>query len=148
MSTDIRRSYLESDIAEADGCKLVVLLYQAALESVAKAREHLARGEIAARVRAITRTSEILNELALSVDHEAGGELSRNLVELYAYLQLLLQKANAEQADPPLEEAESLLRTLLEAWEQAAAATRESLLPADALATASAAERPPLDCLG
>ena len=147
MSTDVRRSYVESNILQADGRKLVVLLYRAAVESVTRAREHLAKGEIKERSRAITRTCEIINEMALAVDHDAGGELSRNLVELYDYLQLLLLKANAEQVDPPLNEAQALLRTLLEAWEEAAAAA-DPLPSPGALAGASTTEHVPVDCIG
>ena len=117
MATDLRQTYLERDILEADNHKLVLLLYRSALESLNEAHAHLLRGEIAQRSSHITRVSEILNELALSVDHETGGELSRNLVELYDYLQVLLQSANSEQIEAPLLEARKLIETLSEAWE-------------------------------
>ncbi|MSV35605.1 MAG: flagellar protein FliS [Bryobacterales bacterium] len=57
----------------------------------------------------------------LSLDHTAGGELSRNLVELYAYMQTRLIDANTNQADPPLAEVERLLTTLADAWRAATA---------------------------
>ena len=117
MATDLRQTYLERDILEADKHKLVLLLYRSALQSLDEAHASLMRGKIANRSRHITRASEILNELALAVDHESGGELSRNLVELYDYQQVLLQRANSEQAAPPLLEAKRLLETLSEAWE-------------------------------
>ena len=59
----------------------------------------------------------IVTELSLSLNHAAGGDLSKNLAELYAYTQSLLIQANREQSDPPLAEAERLLSTLLEAWQ-------------------------------
>jgi len=129
MASDLRDTYLERTILEADNCRLVLLLYQRALEALQTAREHLSRGEIRERSVAITRVSEILNELSLSVNHEVGGEISRNLVELYDYLQRLLQKANAEQVEPPLIEAQSLLETLIEAWRSC----EPALLPQSAL---------------
>ncbi len=118
MSADLRQSYLQREIMEASGHKLVLLLYRAAVDSIAKARLALQSGDIPERFRLITKTSEILNELALSVDHDAGGELSKNLVELYAYIQTLLQRANLEQIEEPLVEASSLVQTLLKAWEE------------------------------
>jgi flagellar protein FliS len=129
MATDLRQTYLERDILEADNFKLVVLLYQSALESLDEARAHLLRGEIAQRSSHITRVSEILNELALSVDHETGGELSRNLVELYDYLQVLLQTANHEQIEAPLLEARRLIGTLSEAWESCESGEHSSAAP-------------------
>ncbi len=126
MATDFRGAYEESAILTADPCRLVVLLYRAAVDAVSEARGHLAAGAIRERSEAITRACEIVAELALGVDHSKGGEISRNLVELYDYIQRLLAKANAEQADAPLAEAEQLLRTLLEAWEQAQVAAEET----------------------
>ncbi len=122
MATDFRGAYEESAILTADPCRLVVLLYRAAVDAVGEARRHLAAGEIRERSEAITRACEIVAELALGVDHSKGGEISRNLVELYDYIQRLLAQANAEQADAPLAEAEQLLKTLLDAWEQVEAA--------------------------
>jgi flagellar protein FliS len=58
----------------------------------------------------------IVTELSLSLNRQAGGDLSRNLAELYSYVETLLIKANTEQCDPPLAEAERLLATLEEAW--------------------------------
>lgn len=74
-------------------------------------------GNIKERARLLARAGSIINELMLSVDRERGGELSTNLVELYDYVQRLIQDANFHQKDAPLEEAERLLRTLLEGWE-------------------------------
>ena len=148
MSTDVRDAYLESEILEADGWKLVQLMYRKTLDSLAAARQHLADGEIDQRSREITRVSEILNELALALDHDSGGELSRNLVELYDYVQTLLHTANYEQKDAPLVEAEKLLSTLLEAWESSAGqAAGASAVPDYATADTST-ERIPVDTTG
>ncbi|HBY61334.1 MAG TPA: hypothetical protein DEH78_16050, partial [Solibacterales bacterium] len=43
----------------------------------------LVRGDIAGRSKEIVRAVSILTELSLSVDRSRGGELSRNLIELY-----------------------------------------------------------------
>ena len=58
----------------------------------------------------------IVTELSFSLNHETGGEVSRNLAELYGYIEKLLIQANFEQCEPPLAEAERLLSTLLEGW--------------------------------
>lgn len=118
MSTEARNAYVESEILGADGCRLVQLMYEKVLEALVQARLNLSRGDIEGRSAEVTNASEILNELALSVDHEAGGEISRNLVELYDYIQQLLQQANFEQSEPPLAEAQRLVKILLEAWEE------------------------------
>lgn len=116
MVNTARRQYLEVEVLGASPVKLVDILYRAAVESVAAARGHLRNGEIRERSRSITKASGIVNELMLSLDHSRGGEISRNLVELYAYMQTRLIDANTQQIEPPLAEVEGLLSTLWEAW--------------------------------
>ncbi len=116
MASSAQDIYLESRILSADGVELVRILYQAALESVEKARRHLREGDIAARSRAITRAAAVIAELSVSLDHDAGGALSRNLLELYDYMQRRLLEANFYQSEPMLAEISRLLATLLEGW--------------------------------
>jgi flagellar protein FliS len=117
MRTNRYQSYFEDEILAANPLRLIQLLYRGALDSIASARRCLKAGDIRARSRAVSKAMEIVTELSLALDHTAGGELSRNLAELYAYAQRLLIRGNTEQSDPPLAEAERLLSTLLEAWQ-------------------------------
>jgi flagellar protein FliS len=116
MASSAQDMYLESRILSADGVELVRILYRAALESVEKARRHLEEGDIAARSREITRAAAVIAELAVSLDYDAGGALSRNLIELYDYMQRRLLEANFYQSEPILAEVSRLLATLLEGW--------------------------------
>jgi flagellar protein FliS len=147
MSTDGRVHYLETEIFEADASKLVEMMYRSAVEAVVRARRALEEGNIEVRSSAITKASEILNELALSVDHDSGGDLSRHLVELYDYMQLRLQAANFEQADAPLAEVERLIETLLDAWEESQPSLR-SVLRRPATTLAPSESRLSVDCVG
>jgi flagellar secretion chaperone FliS len=122
MSPTTHDQYLETEVLSANPLQLTVMLYRAAIDSIAAARRHLKSGEIWERSRRINKASEIISELALSLDHEAGGEISRTLAELYGYMQTRLIESNFRQAEPPLAEVESLLSTLLEAWRGAAPA--------------------------
>jgi flagellar protein FliS len=108
---------LDDEILTADPVRLIQMLYRGAVDSITTARRYLKLGDIRARSDAISKAMAIVTELSLSLDHTAGGDLSENLAELYAYAEKLLIQANREQSDPPLAEAERLLSTLLEAWE-------------------------------
>lgn len=116
MTNSAQDTYLESRVLSADSVELVQILYQAALESVEKARRHLSQGDIAARSKQITKAVAILTELAVSLDHSTGGDLSRTLLELYDYMQRRLLEANVRQSEGPLAEVAVLLATLLEGW--------------------------------
>lgn len=124
MTHNISARYLEAEVLGANPLELVNLLYRGAIESVGAARRHLAAnampGAISARSRQITRAWDILQELSGTLDHGPGGELSRNLAELYAYIQLRLLEGNGQQVDAPLAEAEALLTTLADAWKEIA----------------------------
>ena len=112
----------DTEILSADPLELVEMLYKAAINSIGDARICLRTGEIRERSNAICKASAILAELAQSLDHEKGGAISKNLTELYDYMQRLLLKANSEQIDAPLVETDRLMTTLLQGW--------QSLLPA------------------
>lgn len=120
-SYSVGDTYLENEILQAEGCRLVQLLYRSAVEAIDKARGHLRANEIQLRSREITKAQEIVNELAQSLDHSAGGDISQNLAELYDYVQRLLMDGNFNQSEAPLAEAQSLMQVLLDGWEQAAA---------------------------
>jgi len=126
MRSKAYQSYLDEEVLSANPLKLVELLYRGALDSITSARRFLRLGDIRARSRAINHTMEILVELARSLNHEAGGQVSRNLAELYAYMQTLLIEANTRQSDPPLAQTERLLSTLLEAWSESAKAVTQN----------------------
>ena len=110
-------AYLESRVLSADPIELVNMLYQGCMQAVREARLHLAEGRIAERSREITKACQIVIELAVSLDHERGGEISRRLALLYDYMHRRLIEANMRQADEPLADVLGLLTTLAEGWE-------------------------------
>jgi flagellar protein FliS len=120
-------SYRESEILSADPLKLVEILYRAAIESISDARSYLACGAIRDRSNAISKTCEILMELAQSVDLQRGGDIAKNLIDLYDYMQHRLLEANIQQLDKPLLEVSSLLRTLLEGWQNCVPTTTQPI---------------------
>jgi flagellar protein FliS len=110
-------AYLESRVLSADPIELVNMLYQGCMQAVREARLHLAEGRIADRSREITKACQIVIELAVSLDHERGGEISRRLALLYDYMHRRLLEANMRQSDEPLADVLGLLSTLAEGWE-------------------------------
>ena len=113
-----RQTYRENQILQAGPVELVRLLYRGAIGAINDARRHVRAGAIRERAESITRASEIVNELTGAVDRDRGGDIARNLLLLYDYIQHLLHDANFRQEEGPLVEAEHLMSTLLEAWDQ------------------------------
>ena len=115
-STSTFDRYLEAEVMSADPVKLINMLYRGALEAVGAARRALAAGDIPLRSKQIVKAWDIVRELDSTLNHDAGGNLSRQLSELYAYAGQRLMEANAEQSDAKLTEVEVIVTTLAEAW--------------------------------
>src|ERR1017187_8486861 len=143
-------SYLESRVLAADPVELVSLLYEACTQAVREARRYLAAGQIAERSREINKACAIVIELATSLDHDRGGQISQRLALLYDYMERRLLQANMQQSDAPLADVLGLLTTLSEAWagvrqpeEKPAAESAQSLPAAENRRTQSATSQPP-----
>lgn len=112
------QEYADSQVLTADPAKLVQMMYTGAIDAVSEARRALAAGDILLRSGKITKATEIINELALSLDHSQAPELCKNLAELYDYMCRRLIDANVGQIDSPLAEVQGLLNDLLLAWNE------------------------------
>lgn len=117
MATSVHETYLESRVLAADPVELVRILYRLAIDRVREAREHLEKGDIAARGKAISTAAQAIGELHGSLDFAAGGEIARRLSQLYDYMQRRLLDASLRQSAEPLNEVLGLLSTLSEAWQ-------------------------------
>ncbi|MDE3137264.1 MAG: flagellar export chaperone FliS [Acidobacteriota bacterium] len=97
---------------------LVVLLYDAAIESLRRAGLAAESGRIEQRVAASNHVVLVINELSRSLDHKRGGEIARNLDQFYAVARARLMEANL-RADPHIfEELVGMFCSLREAWQQ------------------------------
>jgi flagellar protein FliS len=110
------QAYADGAVFSNNPVRLVIALYEGAIEATRKARACLETGDVWGRSKAINKTVAILTELLASLDLSSGGEISQNLRRLYSYMQTRLLEAHARQASPPLQEVETLLGTLLEGW--------------------------------
>lgn len=144
--SNARQSYVDGEVLSADPVRLIELLCRGAVDAIESARRQVRNGNIHGRARSIAKASAILTELSTALDHTRGGELSRNLGELYDYMQRLLMDANFGQCEPPLAEAEKLMRTLLEAWQGCRESFASSQQPVANGAGAAAAEALSLAC--
>ena len=118
--TDPYQAYAEATVVGSNPVRLVVALYEGAVDAVREARQCLRSGDIMLRSRNINKAVKILTELLVSIDQERGGEIGGQLKSLYAYMQSRILAAHCEQSEAPLKEVEGLLTTLLEAWQRVA----------------------------
>ncbi len=118
--SDPYQAYIEGSVFSGNPMAMVIALYEGAIKATQEARHHLITGDVWARSKAINKGMKILTELLVSLNHEAGGEISANLKRIYSYLQCRLLDAHARKSEKPLHEAERLLVTLLDGWRSVA----------------------------
>jgi flagellar protein FliS len=106
-------------VAAASPHKLIAMLFEGALLSIATARGHMQRKEIAAKGMAISKAISIIDEgLRISLDMKAGGDLAEKLDALYEYMSHRLFVANLKNEIDILDEVAGLLNELKDAWIQ------------------------------
>src|ERR1019366_2837701 len=109
---------IESKAHSSDPHKLILMLYQGALLSIASAKNQMMRNEIAAKGKSISQAISIINDgLKASLDLSVGGELALNLSDLYTYMIQRLLQANMKNDTAILDEVSTLLLELRGAWE-------------------------------
>jgi flagellar protein FliS len=118
--------YLESRVLSASPIELVRLTYRGTLDATNAARQHFASGDIPARTQALNRAAALVTELVTSLrtpldtagPPSQGLALEQNLRRLYDYVLHQFAQAAIEQNPQPLDQADAILRSLLESWER------------------------------
>ncbi|MBV8553611.1 MAG: flagellar export chaperone FliS [Acidobacteriaceae bacterium] len=117
---DPYQAYAEGSILNATPAALIVVLYETAIAAIGRGEECLEKGDIRGRGKAITNAMSAITELLVSLNHEKGGTLSKNLQQMYVYMHKRLLEAHARESREPMEEVKGLLVKLLQAWRKVA----------------------------
>ncbi|MFO0752772.1 MAG: flagellar export chaperone FliS [Thermodesulfovibrionales bacterium] len=124
--------YKENQIATADPLKMVVMLYDGAIRFlrvslvvVTKQRINVKR-----KLKYLEKACKIIEYLQSCLDREQGGEIARNLNDLYDYILVRLTQANFSNDPHTINEVIRLLIPLRDAWEEISHAPLEKRLEA------------------
>lgn len=118
---DYARTYRANSVLTASPGQLVLMLYDGALRSLALTREAFARPtddmtRIAVINQQLIKAQAIITELQGTLNHDAGGEFSRQMERLYDYYNRRLMEANLRKQVEPVIEVERLLTEVRNAW--------------------------------
>lgn len=114
-------NYKKMQVSTASPGQILIMLYEAAIQNVKKSITAIEAKNIAEKGKYIGKTHDILNELNCSLNHEIGGDVSKELERLYNFMITQLIKANLENDSNPLHSVQKNLETLLEGWRGAVA---------------------------
>ena len=108
---------VQTGIESATPHRLVAMLYDGLLESLALARGALQTGQIETKCRALARAIRIVEEgLLPGLDPQAGGEVATNLRDLYRYVSMRLTQANLRNDEAIVSECVGLIKPIRDAW--------------------------------
>mgnify|MGYP003353333271 CR=1 FL=1 len=99
--------------------KILLMLYDGAINFTKIAIEKLAKGDVAGKGKYIGKTHAIVAELMETLNHEVGGDISRQLQRLYSYLIDELVSANIKNSPAHLENALKIMTTMRNTWAEA-----------------------------
>ena len=106
-----------SAVSYADGVQLIQMLFDGLMDALTDAETHIKGKDIAKKSDAISRATRIVVGLKGSLDFERGGELARNLNDLYDYSTRQLLKANLRNDVELIQEVKGLLGEINSAWQ-------------------------------
>lgn len=112
------QAYQKNKYETASPHKLILMLYDAGLTNIGRARQALAVRNLAEANRFMKKTQEIVFELLSCLNEDQGESIAKNMKEIYLYLIKLLTEANVRKNAELLNEPEEILRQFRDAWEQ------------------------------
>jgi flagellar protein FliS len=123
------QQYKKTAIESASREKLLLMMYEGAIKYTKRAILACEQKNIADRGTFIGRTYDIIMELNNTLDHNIGGEIAKNLEQLYSFMTEQLTKANVSGDATHLRNVLKLLETLNEGWVGAVEQIKQSQAP-------------------
>lgn len=109
-------TYQENTVNTQSKGRLIVMLYDGAIRFMKLAIMELENKNYEAKGRYINRAMDIINELNVVLDMEAGGEVAYNLRQLYIFMNRHLSQANIKCDPQYVLDVIKLMEKLNEGW--------------------------------
>lgn len=112
------QSYVQTQFATVGQGELLLMLYDGALRFLVQAKEKMQEKNYSAKGVLISRALDVINELDGSLNQQAGGDLSKNLHQLYFMCSTKLLQANLRMDVSLLDSVMEVLTGLRNAYAQ------------------------------
>ena len=120
---------IDADLAVADPYRVIQLLYEGLLSSIAKARFAIEKKDIERKASEIDRAIRIVGALRAGVQYDPNNETQRkigeNLINMYAVWNDRLIRASAKLDVKPLDELTGYVVMVKNAWDKIPPSERE-----------------------
>lgn len=108
--------YKQTQVTSASREKLLLMLYEGAIKFTKLAIKAAEEKNVYDRCTNLGRAYDIVMELNNTLDHKVGGDIARQLEQLYMFITDQYTKANLTGSAEPLKAALKILETLHEGW--------------------------------
>lgn len=110
---------VESAVMSASQQQLVTMLFDGVLSALVRARLFMQDNNQEGKGVSLSKAISIIdNGLRIGLDEESQDELTQNLIALYSYMIKRLLQANLRNDVSAVEEVETLMRNLADAWKE------------------------------
>ena len=118
MTSQGIKRYHNTSIKTADRRRIVVMLYEGVIKNLHIAINAIEAGDADTRTAKVNKSLEIIQFLSAALDFEKGGDIARNLSNLYDYARDVIALANIRGDVAKLREAIDLFNIVLDGWRQ------------------------------
>ncbi|GHU42302.1 flagellar protein FliS [Spirochaetia bacterium] len=127
--TNALRAYRDTRIKTASQGQLIIMLYDGAIKNLEHSLELMRANSVVKRDpskieetgKAVLKAQEIVTELMVSLDFEAGGEIAKNLFALYTWFNKELLEAHVESNEKRIRVVCNMLCDLRKTWAETVA---------------------------
>ncbi|RZM92857.1 flagella export chaperone FliS [Escherichia sp. E10V10] len=110
---------VESAVMSASPQQLVTMLFDGVLSALVRARLFMQDNNLEGKGVSLSKAINIIeNGLKVSLEEESQDELTQNLIALYSYMVRRLLQANLRNDVSAVEEVETLMRNIADAWKE------------------------------
>lgn len=110
--------YKNNQVMTAPKKKLLIMLYDGAIKNLKLAEVALQDKEIEKVNIYLTKTQDIIAELMSTLNFEVGGDIAKNLYQLYDYMYVKLIRANVDKNVESIIEVKNFMEELRDTWIQ------------------------------
>jgi flagellar protein FliS len=117
--------YKQTSVESASKEKILLMLYEGAIKNIKLAKKALEEKRIADKGTYLGKAHAIVSELMSSLDHNIGGQLTKDLESLYIYILQEMTRGNLENDATYFDRIIKLLETLYDGWTKAVETVRK-----------------------
>jgi flagellar protein FliS len=117
MSQGVQR-YAEAEVTVADPKRVLLLMFEGGLRFLRGARDGLANDDLACFMYHSQKAQGVISELLGTLDHDAGGDIARNLGRLYEFMLFHMTEGTAKRSVRHYDEVIRVFDTVADAYRQ------------------------------